>query len=109
MAGEPSLLLAPVDADARELVDGQLACLRSEHGALTVPVHRSDDVLPGTAVLVSNWWNGDFPGGAGSERADGPGAHRRRRGTQVPGPRAPFAGLTRVREDRPGGDRRVMP
>ncbi len=71
MAGEPSLLLAPVDADARELADGQLACLRSEHGALTVPVHRSEDVLPGTAVLVSNWWNGDFPGGAGANALTG--------------------------------------
>ena len=57
--------MAPVDADARALVDGELACLRSEHGSLTVPVHRSDDVLPGTAVLLSNWWNGDFPGGTG--------------------------------------------
>ena len=71
MAGEPSLLLAPVDADARELADGQLACLRSEHGALTVPVHRSEDVLPGTAVLVSNWWNRDFPGGAGANALTG--------------------------------------
>jgi pimeloyl-ACP methyl ester carboxylesterase len=52
-------------ADARALVDGELACLRSEHGSLAVPVHRSDDVLPGTAVLLSNWWNGDFPGGTG--------------------------------------------
>jgi anaerobic selenocysteine-containing dehydrogenase len=61
MAGEPSVLVAAVDAEARGLADGQLGCLRSVHGSLTVPVHRSDDVLPGTAVLLSNWWTNDFP------------------------------------------------
>ena len=66
MAGEPSVLVAPVDADARGLADGQLVCLRSANGSLTVPVHRSDDVLPGTAVLISNWWTNDFPGGNGA-------------------------------------------
>jgi anaerobic selenocysteine-containing dehydrogenase len=71
MAGEPSVLVAAVDADARGLVDGELACLRSEHGSLTVPVHRSDDVLPGTAVLLSNWWANDFPGGTGANAITG--------------------------------------
>ena len=36
-----------------------------------MPVHRSDDVLPGTAVLLSNWWNGDFPGGSGANALTG--------------------------------------
>jgi anaerobic selenocysteine-containing dehydrogenase len=71
MAGEPSVLVAAVDADARGLDDGQLACLCSAHGSLTVPVHRSDDVLPGTAVLVSNWWPNDFPGGNGANALTG--------------------------------------
>jgi anaerobic selenocysteine-containing dehydrogenase len=71
MAGEPSVLVAAVDADARGLADGQLACLRSVHGSLTVPVHRSDDVLPGTAVLLSNWWANDFPGGTGANAITG--------------------------------------
>ena len=71
MAGEPSVLVAPVDADARGLADGQLVCLRSANGSLTVPVHRSDDVLPGTAVLISNWWTNDFPGGNGANALTG--------------------------------------
>jgi anaerobic selenocysteine-containing dehydrogenase len=71
MAGEPALLVAPADADVRDLEEGGLACLRSEHGSLTVPVRRSDDVLPGTAVLISNWWNDDFPGGTGANALTG--------------------------------------
>ena len=71
MAGEPSVLVAPVDADARGLVDGQLVCLRSANGSLTVPVRRSEDVLPGTAVLISNWWTNDFPGGSGANALTG--------------------------------------
>ena len=74
MAGEPSVLVAPVDADARGLADGQLVCLRSANGSLTVPVHRSDDA-PWYAVLISNWWTNDFPGGNGGQRSHRPGAH----------------------------------
>ena len=96
MAGEPSLLLAPVDADARDLVDGQLACLRSEHGALDrarPPQRRRAARHRGPPQqLVER----RLPRRLRSERADGTGAHRRRRGTQVPGPSAPFARLTRV-------------
>ena len=66
MAGGPSVLLAAADAAARAVTDGDLVELTSETGTMTVAARVSADVLAGTAVLVSNWWNDDFPGGRGA-------------------------------------------
>jgi anaerobic selenocysteine-containing dehydrogenase len=66
MASGPSLLLAAADALEREVVEGELVELSSETGTMTVIAGISADVLEGTAVLISNWWNADFPGGRGA-------------------------------------------
>ncbi|HEY8093001.1 MAG TPA: molybdopterin-dependent oxidoreductase [Acidimicrobiales bacterium] len=66
MAGAPEVLLAPQDAAERGVAEGALARLTTENGSITVPARLSSDVLAGTAVLISNWWNDDFPGGQGA-------------------------------------------
>jgi anaerobic selenocysteine-containing dehydrogenase len=66
MAGGPSVLLAAADAAARDVADGELVELSSDTGTMTVTARVADEVLAGTAVLVSNWWNEDFPGGRGA-------------------------------------------
>jgi anaerobic selenocysteine-containing dehydrogenase len=66
MAGGPSVLLAATDAAARDIADGELVDLTSDTGAMTITARVSNDVLAGTAVLISNWWNDDFPGGRGA-------------------------------------------
>ena len=66
MAGGPSVLLAAADAAARDVADGELVELSSDTGTMTVTARVAGEVLAGTAVLVSNWWNEDFPGGRGA-------------------------------------------
>ncbi len=69
MAGGPSVLLAAADAAARDVADGELVELSSDTGTMTVTACVAGEVLAGTAVLISNWWNDDFPGGRGPTRS----------------------------------------
>jgi anaerobic selenocysteine-containing dehydrogenase len=71
MAGAPSALLAPVDAARLAVADGDMVRVESDHGALAVTAAVSDDVLPGTVVIPSNWWHRDFAGGLGANALTG--------------------------------------
>ena len=64
-AGTPVIAVAPVDALAAGLVDGDRARLDNANGEVIAPLAVDDRVLAGTALLLGNWWNGDFPGGRG--------------------------------------------
>ena len=68
------MLLAAADAAARDVADGELVELTSDTGTMTVTARVAGEVLAGTAVLVSNWWNEDFPGRQRRQRAHGPDA-----------------------------------
>jgi anaerobic selenocysteine-containing dehydrogenase len=59
-AGAPVALLAPVDATRGGIDDGAVVRITSDHGALDVAARISDDVLPGTVVVLDNWWHADF-------------------------------------------------
>lgn len=50
-----SLELHPVDAEARNLREGELAEVRSARGSLRLPVHLSDRVRPGVATCTLGW------------------------------------------------------
>jgi anaerobic selenocysteine-containing dehydrogenase len=71
MAGGPVALVAPGDAARLALADGALVRVESEHGTITAVASVSDDVLPGTVVVPSNWWHRDFPGGLGTNALTG--------------------------------------
>ena len=71
MAGAPSAQLAPVDAARLAVCDGSLALVESDYGTVTATIAVSDDVLPGTVVVPSNWWHRDFPGGLGANALTG--------------------------------------
>lgn len=63
-AGSPRVYLSPLDATAAGVADGGVVRLSNAAGALEVEVAVTDDVAPGTAMLLSNWWHSDLPGGA---------------------------------------------
>jgi anaerobic selenocysteine-containing dehydrogenase len=53
------------------VVDGSQLLVESDHGEITTTVTVSEDVLPGTVVIPSNWWHQDFPGGLGTNALTG--------------------------------------
>jgi anaerobic selenocysteine-containing dehydrogenase len=65
MAGAPVVRIASADASRLGVTEGARVKLRSESGEIEVAAEVADDVLVGTLVLLSNWWGGDFAGGAG--------------------------------------------
>ena len=65
-AGEPRVLLSPADAAARGIVDATSVEVRNGESRLEVVAVVTDDVAPGTAALLSNWWHADMPGGSGA-------------------------------------------
>lgn len=64
--GPPRLLLSPTDAASRGIDDGTLVEVRNGPSCVEVVAAVSDDVAPGTAALLSNWWHADMPGGSGA-------------------------------------------
>ncbi len=50
-----TLLIHPDDADRVGVKDGRLARIRSEVGALEVPVEVSDEMMPGVVSLPHGW------------------------------------------------------
>lgn len=56
------LLIHPHDAAARKLETGDRARIENEVGALEVPIHCTEDMMPGTVALQHGW---------GHDRADG--------------------------------------
>lgn len=71
MAGAPRVAVAPADAISRSIGEGDAVRLHNEHGEVTAVAMLSDDVPAGTAVLLSNWWHGDLPGGAAANALTG--------------------------------------
>jgi anaerobic selenocysteine-containing dehydrogenase len=71
MAVPASAQLSPVDATRLAVADGALVQIQSEHGTIATTVLVSDDILPGTVVIPSNWWHHDFPGGLGPNALTG--------------------------------------
>ena len=65
MAGAPVVRMATVDAGRMGVTDGARVLLRSDSGEIEVAAEVADDVLLGSLELLSNWWGGDFAGGAG--------------------------------------------
>lgn len=65
-AGSPLVHLSPADAAARGIADRDLVQLSNGARSIAVDATVSDDVAPGTAMLYSNWWHADLPGGSGA-------------------------------------------
>lgn len=65
MAGAPVVRMATADAGRMGVTDGARVLLRSDSGEIEVAAEVADDVLLGSLELLSNWWGGDFAGGAG--------------------------------------------
>jgi anaerobic selenocysteine-containing dehydrogenase len=64
-AGGAVALLAPSDAAAAAVGDGDRVRLANDHGELDVTARVSDAVLAGTVVVLDNWWHDDFAGRVG--------------------------------------------
>jgi len=65
MAKHPAVQLSEADAERFGVADGDLVEVRSDHGALTAVLSVGNEVAPGTAAIIDNWWHEDFPGGRG--------------------------------------------
>ncbi|MFH1808350.1 MAG: molybdopterin-dependent oxidoreductase [Pseudomonadota bacterium] len=59
----PTLLLHPVDAAARNIVDGDTVRVYNARASLVLRVHLTDDVTPGLCLCETNHLGQDFPGG----------------------------------------------
>src|SRR5262245_2986393 len=63
--GTPTVMLAPADAAARAIADGDQVCVESARGAATFKAHVTDATRPGVAVIEGIWWHRFHPGGHG--------------------------------------------
>ncbi|MET0985648.1 MAG: molybdopterin-dependent oxidoreductase [Steroidobacteraceae bacterium] len=57
---EPRLELAPADAGARGISDGEVVRAFNDRGSFTVKVRVSETVRTGTAAIAEGWWPRDF-------------------------------------------------
>jgi anaerobic selenocysteine-containing dehydrogenase len=71
MAGDAHVLLSIADAGRLGITDGVSIRLESDHGAVSAPALVTDEVLAGTAVVFSNWWHRDLPGGSSTNSLTG--------------------------------------
>jgi anaerobic selenocysteine-containing dehydrogenase len=63
--GTPTVMLAPADADARGIVDGDGVRVESARGAARFTARVTDATRPGVAVIEGIWWHRFHPGGQG--------------------------------------------
>jgi anaerobic selenocysteine-containing dehydrogenase len=63
--GTPTVMLAPADAAARGVRDGDTVTVQSPRGAARFTARVSDDTQPGVAVIEGIWWHRFHPGGRG--------------------------------------------
>jgi anaerobic selenocysteine-containing dehydrogenase len=63
--GRPTVMLAPADAAARGLVDGDRVRVESARGAAEFTAQVTDATRPGVAVVEGIWWHRFHPGGHG--------------------------------------------
>ena len=63
--GSPTVMLAPADAAARDIADGDPVYVESARGAATFTARVTDATRPGVAVIEGIWWHRFHPGGRG--------------------------------------------
>jgi anaerobic selenocysteine-containing dehydrogenase len=63
--GTPTVMLAPGDAAARGIVDGDAVRVESPRGAARFTARLTDATRPGVAVIEGIWWHRFHPGGRG--------------------------------------------
>jgi anaerobic selenocysteine-containing dehydrogenase len=63
--GSPTVMLAPADAAARAIADGDQVCVESARGSATFKARVTDATRPGVAVIEGIWWHRFHPGGRG--------------------------------------------
>jgi len=64
VAGREGLLINPLDAAARRIVDGDVVRLFNDRGACLAGARLSESVRPGVVVLPTGaWYDPDVPGG----------------------------------------------
>ncbi|HXG04310.1 MAG TPA: molybdopterin oxidoreductase family protein [Candidatus Binatia bacterium] len=82
--GTPTVMLAPADAAARGIADGDAVRVFNDRGAARFTAQVSDRTRPGVAVIEGLWWHRFHPGGrnvnvltadAVTDLGDGPAFH----------------------------------
>jgi anaerobic selenocysteine-containing dehydrogenase len=63
--GSPTVMLAPADAAARDIADGDQVYVESARGTATFKARVTDATRPGVAVIEGLWWHRFHPGGRG--------------------------------------------
>jgi anaerobic selenocysteine-containing dehydrogenase len=63
--GTPTVMLAPADAAARAIDDGDAVRVESVRGAARFTARVTDATRPGVAVIEGIWWHRFHPGGHG--------------------------------------------
>jgi anaerobic selenocysteine-containing dehydrogenase len=63
--GTPTVMLAPPDAAARGIADGDVVRVQSARGAARFTARVTDDTHPGVVVIEGIWWHRFHPGGRG--------------------------------------------
>jgi anaerobic selenocysteine-containing dehydrogenase len=63
--GTPTVMLAPSDAEARDIRDGDEVRVESARGSATFTARVTDATRPGVAVIEGIWWHRFHPGGRG--------------------------------------------
>lgn len=63
--GGPTLLLNPVDARARGIIEGDRVRVYNDRGSAEFSAVLTDDTRPGVAVIEGIWWHKFMPGGRG--------------------------------------------
>ena len=63
--GTPTVMLAPADADARGIADGDRVRVESARGAAQFTARVTDATRAGVAVIEGIWWHRFHPGGQG--------------------------------------------
>jgi anaerobic selenocysteine-containing dehydrogenase len=62
-AGEPRVEMHPVDAKARNILDGQTVRVKNDRGSLLAKAVVGESVQPGVVVSFGIWWNKYTPDG----------------------------------------------
>jgi anaerobic selenocysteine-containing dehydrogenase len=63
--GTPTVMLAPADAAARGIADGEPVRVESARGSAAFTARVTDATRPGVAVIEGIWWHRFHPGGRG--------------------------------------------
>jgi anaerobic selenocysteine-containing dehydrogenase len=63
--GSPTVMLAPADAAARRIADGDAVRVESARGAARFAARVTEATRPGVAVIEGIWWHRFHPGGLG--------------------------------------------